>query len=99
MRLDGAAARGTATLAAAYNGRAPDIAFPSNFDPAERVTLRDYWLVTAAASFKLQPNVEIFGRLENLLNQKYQEVYGYNTAPAAAYIGLKINLQDAAVAQ
>ena len=60
----------------------------------ERVLLKDYWLVSATASYKLTPSLEIYGRAENVLDQRYQEVYGFNTAGAAVYGGLKLTLQD-----
>jgi len=83
--------RGTASLSAIYNGRAEDLAFPlPSFFPVQRLTLDDYWLVSAAASYKLQPGVEVFGRVENLLDQKYQEVFGFESAPVAAYAGVKL---------
>ncbi len=84
--------RGNLTLAASYNGRAPDIAFQLPFFDQTRVTLGDYWLLTAAASWKLKPGVEIFGRVENLLDEQYQEVYGFDTPGIAAYGGVKITL-------
>jgi vitamin B12 transporter len=84
--------RGTFRLAAAYNGVMTDTAFrlPS-FDPV-RVDIGNYWLVTAAAAYKLQPGVELFGRVENLLDAKYQEVYGYNTPGLTAFAGLRFTL-------
>ena len=47
-----------------------------------------------AASYKVQPNVEVYGRIENALNRHYQEVYGYNTAGIGAYAGVKIKFDD-----
>ena len=44
--------------------------------------------------FTIQPNFEVYGRLENALNTRYQEVYGYNTAGFAAYAGVKIKFDD-----
>ena len=83
--------RGTATLAAIYNGRMDDTAFPLPFFfPPQRVDLDAYWLVNATASYRLQPGVEIFGRVENLLDQHYQEVFGFESAPIAAYAGVKL---------
>ena len=85
-----AGGRGSVTVAAAYNGRTPDIAFglPS-FDEV-RVHLDDYWLATVAARYKLQPGIEVFGRVENLFDAHYQEVYGFETAGLAAYAGMKL---------
>jgi vitamin B12 transporter len=51
--------------------------------------LKDYTLVNLGAAYKLQPGVEVFGRVENLLNQKYQEIYGYNTPGTTAFAGMR----------
>jgi vitamin B12 transporter len=82
--------RGNVTLAAIYNGQARDSVLDGlSFSPV-RVTLGEYWLVSAAASWKVQPGVEVFGRVENLLDEHYQEAYGFETARIAAYAGVKI---------
>ena len=51
--------------------------------------------VNATASYKLQPGVEVFGRVENLLDQHYQEVYGFEAPPIAAYAGVKLTFGGA----
>jgi vitamin B12 transporter len=85
--------RGTATVGAIYNGRMDDLAFTMPFFfPTQRVVLGDYWLLNATASYKLSPGVEVFGRIENLLDRHYQEVYGFESPPVAAYAGLKLTL-------
>jgi vitamin B12 transporter len=86
-------------VAAIYNGKMIDEAFRTA-DPfifplsVERVRLDDYWLVQATASYRLTESLELYGRVENALNQHYQEVYGFQTAGAAAYAGLRMKLQD-----
>ena len=88
-----AGGRGSASLAVLYNGRMEDIAFVLPFfDPQLRVGLDPYWAVNAAASYKLQPGVELFARVENLLDQKYQESFGFEAAPIAAFGGIKFTL-------
>jgi vitamin B12 transporter len=88
--------RGLFHLAAQYNGRRDDLGFrvtgPFGAVTPEIVGLDDYWLLSAAMSYKVQPGVELFGRVENLLDTKYQEIYGFNTAGAAAYGGVRITL-------
>jgi vitamin B12 transporter len=85
--------RGAVTLAAIYNGAMDDRAFVLPFfTPSLRVGLDDYWLVNATARYKLQPGVELFGRVENALDQHYQEAFGFEAAPIAAYAGLKLTL-------
>lgn len=92
--LDG---RGTASLAALYNGAMDDTAFHIDgyifgfpLTTPQRVTLHDYWLVNAAASYKVAPGVELFGRVENLLNEKYYEIYGFATPGIAGFGGVKL---------
>jgi len=63
-------------------GGAPD--FPSGV-----IALDDYLLVTAAASYKLNSGLEIYGRVENVLNEDYEEIFGFETAGLAAYAGLR----------
>lgn len=89
--------RGTASLAALYNGAVDDTAFRINgyffgfpATTAERTTLNDYWVVNAAASYKVLPGVELFGRVENLLNEKYYEIYGFATPGVAGFGGVKL---------
>ena len=59
------------------------------------VTLDDYLIVNVAASYKLDENFELFGRVENLLDRITKRVFGYSTAPITAYGGLKVTLGDA----
>ncbi len=102
MNYGFASGRGNFNVAAAYNGRSEDTAFRLGVDPffgfttftPERVRLDDYLLLTAAVSYKVQPGVELFGRIENLANQKYQEVYGYETAGATAFAGVRFTYED-----
>ncbi len=81
--------RGQLQISAAYQGEADDLALAPDFETEGRVTLDDYWLVSAAASYKLNPGVEIYGRVENLFDEDYEEVFGFETAGIAAYAGLK----------
>ncbi len=85
---------GNVNLAAIYNGEMPDKNFATF--PASFVTLEDYWLVNAAASYKVMPGVELYGRVENLLNQDYEEVFGFATADVAAYVGVRLTYEEAA---
>ena len=34
--------------------------------------------MNVAAAYKVEPGVEIYGRVNNLLDQKFEEVLGYN---------------------
>ena len=80
--------RGSATLTARYNGEMTDSDF-SAF-PARTVTLKAFTLVNLAGAWKLTEQVETFGRIENLADRAYREVYGFNAAGRAAYAGLRV---------
>jgi vitamin B12 transporter len=81
--------RGNFNVAAIYNGVMPDNAFDAaTFDPVH-VDLASYWLVNLAASYEVSPGVVAYGRVQNALDEHYQEVFGYETAGLAAYAGLR----------
>jgi len=86
--------RANLNAAAVYNGDMTD----TNFGPfpSQTVTLGDYWLVSVAASYKVHPGVEFYGRVENALDSRYQEVFGFETAGLAAYAGLRLTYEDLA---
>lgn len=82
--------RGLFAISAQYTGDVPD----TNFATFSRVTLEPYWLVNVAASYKVAPGVELFGRVENLLDEDYQEVFGFETAGVAAYAGVRLTYEE-----
>jgi len=95
--------RGHLNLGAIYNGEMDDpvrrvtgffFGFPTL--QAERFRLDDYTVVNLAASYEVQPGVEIFGRVENMLDTRYQEIYGFESAPVAAYAGMRLTFNDLA---
>jgi vitamin B12 transporter len=57
--------------------------------PASLVKLDDYALVNLAGSVKLIEGVELTGRVENLLDEDYQEAFGYGTPGVSVYMGVK----------
>ena len=83
--------------AAIYNSGGLDIGLNPDFSTT-RVALHDYWLVNLAASYKIAPGVELFARGENLLDAKYQELFGYNTSGITAFAGVKLTYEDPATA-
>ena len=80
---------GNFNVAAAYNGEMLDTAFNNFTFSSVPIQLDEYWLVTAAASYKVSPGVEIYGRVENVLDEKYSEIFSVDGAPIAAYAGVR----------
>jgi len=50
--------------------------------------LEAYTLVNLAASYQVCKNVKVYGRIENLLDEEYEEAAGYGTADLSAYAGV-----------
>jgi vitamin B12 transporter len=44
----------------------------------------------------VSPGVALYGRIENLLDQDYQQVFGFETAGTAAYAGLRFTYEERA---
>jgi vitamin B12 transporter len=61
--------------------------------PYPDVILPAFTLFDASLSFDLNSQVQVFCRLENILDQKYELVYGYGTPRISGYTGLKISLR------
>ena len=72
---------------ALFNGEVEDRVFASTLPP--RVTLGGYTLVNVGGSFKVNETVEAYGRIDNLFDRDYREVYGFNTPGLTAFAGLK----------
>ena len=76
-------------LAADYGGERLDIFFPPFPNPSEIVTLENYWLVDLTAQYRLTQSVVLFARGTNLLDEEYEQVYGYRTLGRAGYVGIR----------
>jgi vitamin B12 transporter len=83
------AERGGGALVLRYNGEAEDLAFTDpSFIPV-RAVLDDYLLINLNADLALTPRVSVFGRIENLLDERYEEVFSFVSPGVAAYAGLR----------
>ncbi|WP_158264423.1 TonB-dependent receptor [Nitratireductor sp. StC3] len=70
-----------------FNGEMLDLDF-STF-PSSRVRLKPYTVVNVGGSFRFNETVEGFARIENLFDEEYEDVLGYNTQGLVAFFGLK----------
>jgi len=57
--------------------------------PNQRLRLQPYARIDLRAAYKVNANLEIYARAENLANARYQEVYDYGVAGRSAYAGLR----------
>lgn len=58
-------------------------------DAANRTRLGGYTLLDIRAAYAVTKHVEIYGRIENLLDEKYETIAQYGTYPRAAYAGVR----------
>lgn len=77
-------------LNAQYNGTSYDQFFPPWPQSSELVTLDDYTLVNLTANYDWSPQVQLYARMDNLLNEQYEDVYGFQTLGRGASIGVRI---------
>jgi len=64
-----------------YNGEEPN---------TDGTTLDSWTRVDVTGSYDLNERVELFGRVENLLDEEYQQILGYGTPDLSAYVGIRL---------
>ncbi len=87
------------TIKANVTAKAALDAVDTFYDPnppysSYNVPLKDYVLLNAKFSYDIRPGLTAYIRGENLLNQKYETVLGYNTPGLSVYTGLTISLDS-----
>jgi vitamin B12 transporter len=83
-------ARWTAALSFDRIGRREDMNY--SIWPAMAVTLPAYSLLSAALSFEAGRNFQPFIRLDNILNARYMQVYGYGSPGFSIQGGVRLSL-------
>lgn len=81
--------KGGVSLVARYNGESDDDAF---IDPSYipvRVQLDDYVLVNLNADVKVSGRIDLFGRVENLADADYEDVFSFETPGRSFYVGAR----------
>ena len=76
-------------LTVIYVGAQTDNFYDANYYTTP-VKLDPYTLVNLAGSYQVTEKAQLFARVENLLDQDYQEAYTYGTAGITAYGGVKV---------
>jgi vitamin B12 transporter len=73
------------TVAAKFVNAREELNFGGpNFD------IEDYSFVNCAAEYEINSHVSIFGRIDNLTDEHYSEVFGFPALGRAAYAGMKL---------
>ena len=79
-------------LNVSFNGEQFDDYFPPFPTPQEVVTLDSYSLVTVSYRFEVNESIQLTARLENLLDENYEEVFGYRAPGFGGYLGIDFQL-------
>ena len=66
---------------------------PDFINYPSRIVMPDYFLVNLAAHYDLFPFLRLQGRIENLLDKQYEEIFGYGTAGFSVYGGISLKLE------
>ncbi|MDB3926102.1 TonB-dependent receptor, partial [Porticoccaceae bacterium] len=73
-----------------FNGSQTDDFFGT---PSETVTLDSFTLVNLSANYDATKNLAIYMHLNNLLDEDYEEVYGYETLGFGLSAGFRYKLK------
>lgn len=80
-------------LNAQYNGTQDDQYFPPWPEPSRIVKMDDYTLLNLNITYTLDTSTELYARGENLLDEDYEEVFGYRAPGIGGYVGMRYKLQ------
>ena len=81
--------RGNINMHITHTGDQDDDTFlPPSF-ARQRVSLNNFTLVGLSGSWQLMEQLSVFARAENILDDDYQEVFGFQAPGASAYLGIR----------
>ena len=78
---------GDVGLNARYSGSRRDIDFNIPFGS---VYVKSYTALDLSTNYKINPNLSLYGRVDNVLNKHYEEVFGYGEPGLTAFVGAKV---------
>ncbi|WBH15770.1 TonB-dependent receptor plug domain-containing protein [Sphingomonas radiodurans] len=78
------------TLTVRYNGRRTDITFTDpTYVTSPIVSLPEFVLVNLNAEYKVSDSLSVFGRVENVTDERYEEIFSFVAPGRAAYGGVR----------
>ena len=73
-----------------YSGGQTDVFFPPWPSPSQAVSLDKYTLLNLNANYSATQQLDIYVRLDNVLDDKYEEVFGYQTLGFGGSVGFRL---------
>jgi len=85
--------RANVNLNANFNGSQTDNIFPPSAGFAKTpVNLGSYTLVNLATSYRFTDKLNLYAKIENLLNKRYEDVAGFQTPGIGGYLGVNLTI-------
>ncbi len=81
--------RGNVNLHLTHTGDQDDDTFLPPIFARQRVSLNNFTLLGLSGSWQLLEQLSVFARAENILDDNYQEVFGFQGVGASAYVGIR----------
>ena len=75
-----------------FTGEQTDVYFPPFPEPSQVVALSNHTLVNINLNYSATKKLEMYLKLENALNDNYEEVFGYQTLGFGASLGLRYSM-------
>ena len=75
-----------------FTGEQTDVYFPPFPEPSQVVALSNHTLVNINLNYSVTEKFEMYLKLENALNENYEEVFGYQTLGFGASLGLRYSM-------
>jgi vitamin B12 transporter len=75
-----------------FTGEQTDVYFPPFPEPSQVVALSNHTLVNINLNYSATEKFEMYLKLENALNENYEEVFGYQTLGFGATLGLRYSM-------
>ncbi|XUU59404.1 TonB-dependent receptor plug domain-containing protein [Erythrobacter sp. HA6-11] len=84
--------KASATLIVRHNGGTTDVAFLDPSFVPTTVQLDDFTLVNLNARYAVSERLEVFGRVENLFDTSYEQVFSFVSPGRSAIVGVSVTL-------
>ena len=72
-----------------HGGSRSDIFFPPFPAPSQIVKLDSYWLLDLTVNYAFSSTTTAYIRFTNLLDEEYEQVYGFQTLGRSAFVGIR----------
>lgn len=89
-----AGGRGNLNVNWSHTGAQHDLFFPPAPPFVEDVTLEPFDLVAVSGSWQWLPNVSLFARVENALDDDYEEIFGFRSSGIGAFGGIRVSFPN-----